>query len=83
MPVVIYDSLQRESHKSDVCYSTHMTALATKADEYSHLHNSDYRNLLIYVDMTSCILPTCDFTLRSLKLPAPEAELETVELILL
>jgi len=26
----MHDNLQRESHKSDVCYRTHMTAFATK-----------------------------------------------------
>ena len=39
----MHDKLQRESHKSDVCYRTHMTAFATKADEYLHLHHCDYR----------------------------------------
>ena len=59
-----------------------MIAAATSEEEYRHPHRSDYRNILIYSHRNSSTLPTCDISLVSLTLPAPEAR-EFVKLILL
>jgi len=37
-----------------------MIATTTEADEYWHLHHSNYRNTLIYAHTTLRTLPTCD-----------------------
>jgi len=52
---------------------TSLTAAATYADEYWHLHRSDCSITLIYAHTTSRTLPTCDINLGSLTLPAPKA----------
>ena len=57
-----------------------MIAATTYAYEHQH-HRSDCRNTLICADKTSRTLPTCNISLGSLTLPAPEAG-DVVELIL-
>jgi hypothetical protein len=59
-----------------------MNAAAKKVDKYWRVHRSDYTNTLIYSHATSRTVPSFDFSLGSLKLPAPEAG-DFVELILL
>jgi hypothetical protein len=59
-----------------------MFAATTQADEYWHLHRSDCRNTTVYAHTTSRTAPTCDISLGSLTLPAPEAG-DFVQLILL
>jgi hypothetical protein len=63
-------------------YLSHVIAAATYAEYLWQFHRSDCRNTLIYAYATSPNLPTCDISLGSLKLPAPENG-EFVELILL
>ena len=60
---------------------SHVTAAATEADQYWHLHRSDCINKLIYAHTTLRTVPTGDISLGSLTLPAPEAG-DFVELIL-
>ena len=74
--------LARVSQTLPPSHLSHMTAAATYADEYLHLHRSDCRTTLIYEPMTSRTLPTFDISLGSLTLLAPEAG-NVVELILL
>jgi hypothetical protein len=62
-------------------YLSHMIVVITFADEYWHLQRTDCRNTLIYAHTNSRTLPTCDISLGSLTLPAPEAG-DFVELIL-
>lgn len=57
-----------------------MSAGATQADEFWHLHHSDRRDTLIYVHTNSSILPICHKSLGSLTLPAPK-DGDFVELI--
>jgi len=42
---------------------SHMMVNTTQADEYWHLHHSDWRNTLIYVHTILRTLPTCDIRL--------------------
>jgi hypothetical protein len=63
-------------------YLSHMTTDATYADQYWHLHSSDYRYTLIYAHTTSRTLPICDVSIGSLTLSTPEAG-EFVELIMI
>jgi hypothetical protein len=49
-----------------------VTAGATQADEFWHLHRSDCRDTLIYAHTNSRIPPTCHTSLGSLTLHAPE-----------
>jgi hypothetical protein len=63
-------------------YLSHLIAATTQANEYWHLNRSDCRNTLIYAHTASRTLPTCDISLGSLKLPAPESG-NFLELILL
>jgi hypothetical protein len=72
----------RVSQTLQSSYLSHMIAATTSADEYWHLHRSEYRNTLIYAHTTSRTLPACDISLGSLTLPAPEVR-DFVELILL
>ena len=58
-----------------------MTAAATQADQYWHLHRSDCRNTLIYAHTTSRARLTCDISLGLLTLHASEAG-DVVELTL-
>jgi hypothetical protein len=62
-------------------YHSHVTAAATYADQYWHLHRSDCRNTLIYAHTNSRTLLTCDTSLDSLTIPTLEAGY-FVELIL-
>jgi len=80
LPVILYDNLQRESHKA--LHFSHTTAAAMQADQYWLLHRSDCRNTLIYAHTASRNLPTCDIGLGPLTLPALQ-EGEFLELILL
>jgi len=50
-----------------------VTADAKEADQYWHLNRPDCRNTLIYAHTNSRTIPTCEVSLGSLKLPAPEA----------
>ena len=63
-------------------YLSQVTAAATQADQYRHRHRSDCTSTLIYAHTTSRTAPTCDVSLGSLTLPAPEAG-DFVDLILL
>jgi hypothetical protein len=63
-------------------YLSHMIAVTTYADELWHLQRNDCRKTLIYAHTTLHNLPTCDISLGSLKLPAPEAR-DFVELVLI
>jgi hypothetical protein len=58
-----------------------MIAATMEADEYWRLHPTDWRKTRIYAHTTSRALPTCDISLGSLTLLAPEAG-DVVELIL-
>jgi hypothetical protein len=62
-------------------YHSHVTAAATYADQYWHLHRADCRNTLIYAHTNSRTLLTCDISLGSLTIPTLEAG-DFVELIL-
>ena len=48
------------SHNLQPSYLSHMTAAATYADQYWHIHRSDCTDTLIYVHTTSRVLPACD-----------------------
>jgi hypothetical protein len=72
----------RLSHTLRPSYISQVTAAATSADQYWHLHRSDGRNTLIYAHTTSRILLTCDVSLKSKKLLSPEVG-KFVEIILL
>ena len=63
-------------------YPSHVTAAATLSDQYWHPHRSDCSNTLILAHTTSRTLQTCDISLDSLTIPAPEAG-DFLELILL
>jgi len=41
----------------------HVTATATSADQYWHLHHSGLRNTLVYAHTASRTLPTFDISL--------------------
>jgi hypothetical protein len=62
-------------------YFSHVIKVATLADEYWQLHRPDCRNTLIYAHMISRTHLTCDISLGSLTLRAPEAR-DFVELVL-
>ena len=73
VPVILHENCRSNSHKpSRPSYINHTTAAATQADQYRHLHRSDCRNKLIYAHTTSRTLLTCDISLGSLTLSAPE-----------
>ena len=52
---------------------SHVTAAATQAEEQWRLCHPDCRKTLIYARTTSGTLPVCDMSLRTVRLPAPEA----------
>jgi hypothetical protein len=82
VPVILYDNLQRVSQTLRSSYVSHVTTAVKQADQYWQLHCSDCKKTLIYAHTTSRTLPTCDISVSSLKLPAPETG-DFVELILL
>jgi hypothetical protein len=79
VPVILHESLQRESHKPD---SNRVITAAMQADHNWHLHRSNCRNTLNYKHTASGTLLTCNIGLVSLTLPAPKAG-EFLGLILL
>lgn len=70
--VILHDTLQGETHKPFGTF-TSVNDCSYYVCKYGHIHHSDCRNTLIYTHTTSCTLPTCDISLGSLMLPAPEA----------
>jgi hypothetical protein len=77
VPVSLHYNLQHESHKP-YCPPTSVTWLQLLCKQT----NTGHLNTLIYTHMTSRTLPTCDISLGSLMLTAPEAG-DLVELLLL
>jgi len=53
-------------------YLSQVTAGATQADGFWHLHRSDCRDTQSYAHKNTRILPVCHKSLGSLILPAPE-----------
>ena len=83
-PVILHDNLQCESHKPycppPLPQSHDCSCYVSK--QYWHLHRPVCRNTLIYAHTTSRTVQTCDISLGSLTVPAPEAG-DFVELLLL
>ena len=84
VPVILRDNnLQQESLKSyGPLTSITWQQLLRKRANTGHVHRYEWRNTLIYAHTTSWTLPTCDVSLGTITLPAPEAG-NFVELLLL